>query len=189
MGLLRLKEAGWRRPEQLLYFLFFYFFTYEKICGHYCPHCGSPTVQIVGEINSNSIFTLSMLHFPAVASHTPLLCFESVCHFFFFFFWNKRCFTPPLTQEHTLAYFFFFFPETDPGIVKQRRDGSPVLFVWHLDKVRSNAEIGASPSPTPPSLLQPRSSQAYKLEEVQRNQAQLALLSRELLCNASKMER
>lgn len=121
--------------------------------------------------------------------HTLLCCVSSQFATFFFFFWNKRCFTPPLTQEHTLAYFFFFFPETDPGIVKQRRDGSPVLFVWHLDKVRSNAEIGASPSPTPPSLLQPRSSQAYKLEEVQRNQAQLALLSRELLCNASKMER
>lgn len=80
------------------------------------PHCGSPTVQIVGERNSDSIFTLLMLHFLAVASHTPLLCFESVCHFFFlFFFWNKQCFTPPLTQEHTLAFFFFFlFPRLIP---------------------------------------------------------------------------
>lgn len=104
------KVKGSRLTKAGAAFVFFYFFTYEKICGHYCPHCGSPTVQIVGEINSNSIFTLSMLHFPAVASHTPLLCFESVCHFFFFFFLEQAVFHSSSHAGTHLSFFFFFSP-------------------------------------------------------------------------------
>lgn len=123
------------------------------------PHLAARQFKLRGREIATTFFTLLMLHFLAVASHTLLLCFESVCHFFLVL---EQAVFHSSSHAGTHLSFFFPLPQTDPRNVKHRRDGSPVLSGWHLGKVRSNEEIGASPSPSPRRLLRSANWKKYR---------------------------